>query len=82
MLQRIHLLLLLAQLLSHLLVLVLAHTLARRLHEVKQLGLSRLQRILLGLLGLGIQKIVIVSTIMVNLWDVVLLGWLSTKCFS
>jgi hypothetical protein len=63
-------------------VLVLAHTLARRLHEVKELGLCRLQRILLGLLGLRVQKIIIVSTIMVNLWDIVWLGWLSTKCFS
>jgi hypothetical protein len=39
-LQRVHLLLLLAQLLSHLLVLVLAHTLAGCLHEVEQLGLG------------------------------------------
>jgi hypothetical protein len=49
---------------------------------MKELGLSRLQRILLGLLGLRVQKIIIVSTIMVNLWDIVWLGWLSAEGFS
>jgi hypothetical protein len=53
--------------------LVLTHTLACRLHEVKELGLRGLHRELGWVLGWGfrVKKMVIVSSIMVNLWDVV-----------